>query len=53
MFVIIATSTIACLKSNLEELPAFEENDITGVDRVEYRYVSDELSKASNQPIVK
>jgi hypothetical protein len=53
LFVIIATSTTSCLKSNLEELPAFEENDITGVDRVEYRYVSDELSKASNQPIVK
>lgn len=43
----------SCLNSNLDDLPEFEENEITGVQRVEYRYVSDEVSQASGQNIVK
>ncbi|AVM56073.1 MULTISPECIES: hypothetical protein [Capnocytophaga] len=53
LFAILAIGFNSCLKSNLEELPAFEENDVTNVDRVEYRFISDEISKASNQKIVK
>ena len=52
-FVALATTMSSCLKSNLDELPAFEENDITGVDKVEYRFISDDISKASQQKIVK
>ena len=43
----------SCLKSGLEDLPEFEENNITGVQRVEYRYISDEISGTSGQNIVK
>ena len=43
----------SCLNSNLEDLPAFEEAEISSVNKVEYRYISDEISDASQQPIVK
>lgn len=43
----------SCLKSGLEDLPEFEDNDITEVPRVEYRFISDAVSNASNQNIVK
>lgn len=43
----------SCLKSGLEDLPEFEGNDITGVQRVEFRYISDEISSTSGQNIVK
>ena len=33
-FVALATTMSSCLKSNLDYLPAFEENYITGVDKV-------------------
>lgn len=46
-------SMTSCLKSGLDDLPEFEENDITGVQKVEYRYVSDEVSPASGQKITK
>jgi len=28
----------------LKDLPEFEENNITGVQRLEYRFISDEIS---------
>lgn len=43
----------SCLNSNLDDLPEFEVNEITGVQRVEYRYISDEISAASGQQVVK
>lgn len=46
-------SMTSCLKSGLDDLPEFEENDITGVQRVEYAYISDEISPASGQKITK
>ena len=43
----------SCLTSGLEDLPEFEYADITGVQKVEYRYISNEISTTDNQPIVK
>lgn len=43
----------SCLNNNQDDLPAFEENEITGVQKVEYRYISDEVSAASGQQVVK
>lgn len=53
MYLCTFFSFSSCLTGGLEELPEFEENDITGVQRVEYRYISDEISGASEQTIVK
>ncbi|MFJ1490434.1 DUF5018-related domain-containing protein [Capnocytophaga canis] len=50
---IIAVSVTSCLKKGLEDLPEFEENDITGINRVEYRFVSEQVSNASGQNVVK
>lgn len=50
---IMAVSVTSCLKKGLEDLPEFEENDITGINRVEYRFISDDVSNASGQKIVK
>lgn len=43
----------SCLKSNLEELPVYTLSDITSVSAVQYRYLSSEISPASNEAIVK
>ena len=43
----------SCLNGNLEDLPSFEEAEISSVNKVEYRYISDEISDASQQQIVK
>lgn len=43
----------SCLTGGLEDLPEFEENEIIGIQRVEYRYISNEVSNASGQQIVK
>lgn len=50
---VIIISTTSCLKKGLDDLPEFEENSITGINRVEYRFISDEISNASGQNIVK
>lgn len=44
--------TTSCLKKDLEELPTFDENNITGVTKVEYRYISNKKS-ANDQYLVK
>lgn len=49
---ILLTCT-SCLKSNLDDLPAFEDSNIVSVQRVEYRYTSTSVSVASGQNIVK
>lgn len=43
----------SCLTAGLDDLPEFEDANITGVQKVEYRYKSDQLSPTDNQPIVK
>lgn len=43
----------SCLTGGLEDLPKYEEADITSVSAVTYRYISDEVSPASGQNIVK
>lgn len=43
----------SCLHMGLEDLPEYEDALISSVSRVEYRYISDEISPASGQQIVK
>lgn len=43
----------SCLKGNLEDLPEFEDNFITGVQKVEFRWISDEISNSNGQNVVK
>lgn len=43
----------SCLTAGLEDLPEFKDANITGVQKVEYRYVSDQISPSDNKPIVK
>lgn len=50
LFSLVAFSS--CLKAGLEDLPEFEDKDISSVPRVEYRFVGDRTSPASNQKIV-
>lgn len=50
---IVAISLTSCLKKDLEDLFDFDDNDITGVPRVEYRYISDEISPSNGQKLVK
>lgn len=50
---ILYMSVTSCLESGLEDLPEFELNDITGVQRVEYRFVSDEVSPVDGENVVK
>ena len=49
LFLSILFTLSSCLTGGLEDLPEFEENEISGVQRVEYRYISDEVSNASGQ----
>lgn len=46
LFLSILFTLSSCLTGGLEDLPEFEENEISGVQRVEYRYISDEVSNA-------
>lgn len=43
----------SCLKGNLEDLPEYEDAEINTVSAVRYRYISDDVSNASGQNIVK
>ena len=49
-FLFVLTS---CLEGGLEDLPEFEDAEITGIQRTEYRFVSNDVSNASGQQIVK
>lgn len=50
---LLMCSFSSCLHSGLEDLPEFSDAFISSASRVEYRYISDEISPASGQPIVK
>lgn len=50
LFTVLSFSS--CLKSNLDELPVYEEADITSVSAVQFRYLSDKKSPASGEYIV-
>ncbi len=55
-FFLFATFMFAlssCMKMNLEDLPEYEDALITSVSRVEYRYISEDVSPVSKQKIVK
>lgn len=44
----------SCLKSGLEDLPEFEEAEISGVQKVEYRYYDkNDISVVDGLPVVK
>lgn len=49
---VIVLSFSSCLDANLDELPVYEEADITSVSAVQYRYISDQKSPASGENIV-
>lgn len=51
MLVMISLSS--CLTSGLDDLPVYEEAEITSVSAVRYRYISDDISPATGQKIVK
>lgn len=51
--VLFLMSMTSCLTAGLDDLPEFEGADITGVQKVEYRFVSDQISASDNKPIVK
>lgn len=46
-------SFTSCLTNGLDDLPVYEEAEITSVSTVRYRYISDEESPATGQKIVK
>ncbi len=52
LIAILAMIFSSCLKSGLEDLPEFEGKEITGVTRIEYRFVGERVSEASGQKIV-
>ncbi len=43
----------SCLKSNLDDLPAFADAEISSVRGVQYRYYSDDMVPGTTDPIVK
>lgn len=54
-FIVISLlmSMTSCLKGGLEDLPEYEEAEISGIQRVEYRYYSDDVSNIDGEQIVK
>lgn len=49
----VILSMTSCLHAGLDDIEEYKGNDITAVSRVEYRYISDEISPASGQDLVK
>lgn len=49
-FILILTTLTSCLKSGLEDLPEFENNAITAVRKVEYRFKGTNTSGVSGEP---
>lgn len=49
----IILSMTSCLKSGLDDIEEYSGAEISAVSSVEYRYISDEISSASGQNIVK
>lgn len=42
----------SCLKGGLEDLPEYEEAEILGIQRVEYRYYGDDVSNIDGENLV-
>ena len=53
LLVLSTISLSSCLEGNLDELPLYEEAEITSVSTVRYRYISDEKVPASDEFLVK
>ena len=52
ILLLISLSFSSCLKSGLEDLPEYEDADITSVSAVKYRYISNVKSPSNGQFIV-
>ena len=52
-FVCLVFSLSSCLKSGLEDLPEYEDANITTVSGVFHRYYSDEIEPSTGQPRIK
>lgn len=53
MILMVMLFLTSCLTAGLDDIPEFEGADITGVQKVEYRFVSNQISPSDNKPIVK
>ena len=53
LLLLVAFSFTSCLKMGLEDLPEFEDADISSVTGVYYRYFSAESSPGTGLPLVK
>lgn len=53
ILIVLSLSFSSCLKSDLEDLPEYEDADITSVSSVRYRYISADKSPVSGENIVK
>lgn len=53
VFTAVLLLMTSCLKGGMEDLPEYEEADIVGIQRVEYRYYSDKVSNIDGENIVK
>lgn len=53
LLIMSTISFSSCLKGDLEELPLYEEAEITSVSTVRYRYVSDEKAPESDDFLIK
>lgn len=52
LFFILFTMS-SCLTAGLDDLPEFDRADIMGVQKVEYRFISDRMSTSDGKPVVK
>lgn len=52
VFTAVLLLMTSCLKGGMEDLPEYEEADIVGIQRVEYRYYSDKVSNIDGENIV-
>lgn len=43
----------SCLKGGMDDLPEYEEAEISGIQRVEYRYYGNDVSQIDGEKIVK
>lgn len=53
LLMVMMFSFTSCLTGGMDELPEYEDANITSVSAVRYRYISDEQSPAFGQNVVK
>ena len=53
LLILSVISLSSCLEGNLDELPLYEEAEITSVSTVRYRYISNEKVPSSDEFLVK